>query len=91
MGNNVAKAFDRARVRRVLPERSVSSRVLIIGSEFRQNSPQMLFVDHDQMDSGKLGVPAAIGTSLASCDLQSLFTPHEVAIAITRRYYRLAL
>ena len=46
---NMAKAFDRARVRCVLPERSVSSRVIIIGGEFHQNSPQMLFVDHDQM------------------------------------------
>ena len=49
MCNNVTKVFNRARVRRVLPERSVSSRVIIIGVEFRQNSPQMLFVDHDQM------------------------------------------
>src|ERR1700681_4053570 len=45
----MAEAFDRTRVRCVLPERSVSSRVIIIGGEFRQNSPQMLFVDHDQM------------------------------------------
>src|ERR1700730_3829923 len=49
MCNNVAKMFNRPRVRCVLPERSVSSRVIIIGGEFRQNSPQMLFVDHDQM------------------------------------------
>jgi len=49
MCNNMADPFDRARVRCVLPERSVSSRVIIIGVEFRQNSPQMLFVDHDQM------------------------------------------
>ena len=49
MCNNMAKAFDRARARCVLPERRVSSRVIIIGDEFRQNSPQMLFVDHDQM------------------------------------------
>lgn len=52
MCNNVAKAFDRARVRCVLPERSVSSRVIIIGGKFRQNSLQMLFVDHDQMIGG---------------------------------------
>ena len=49
MCNNMADPFYRARVRCVLPERSVSSRVIIVGGEFRQNSPQMLFVDHDQM------------------------------------------
>jgi hypothetical protein len=49
MCNNMAKAFDRARVRCVLPERSVGSRVIIIGGKFRQNSTQMLFVDPDQM------------------------------------------
>src|SRR6202163_2741714 len=45
----MAEAFDRTRVRCVLPERNMSSRVIIISGEFRQNSPQMLFVDHDQM------------------------------------------
>jgi hypothetical protein len=38
MCNDMAEPFDRARVRCVLPERSVSSRVIIIGSEFRENS-----------------------------------------------------
>ena len=49
MCNNVSEPFDRARVRCVLPERNVSSRVIIIGSEFRENSPKVLLVDHDQM------------------------------------------
>ena len=51
MCNDMAEPFDRAGVRCVLPEGIVSSRVIIIGSEFRQNSPQMLFIDHDQMTS----------------------------------------
>jgi hypothetical protein len=66
MCNNMAKAFDRARVRCVLPERSVSSRVIIISGEFRQNSPQMLFVDHNQM----------IGT-LGRCRWCISATPHS--------------
>jgi hypothetical protein len=45
----MAKAFDRPRVRCVLPEENVSSRVIIIGSEFRENSPKVLLVDHDQI------------------------------------------
>src|ERR1700681_3823715 len=45
----MAEAFDRTRVRCVLPEGNVSSRVIIIGGEFRQNSPKVLLVDHDQM------------------------------------------
>jgi hypothetical protein len=49
MCNDTAEPFDGASVRCVLPERNVSSRVIIIGSEFRENSPQMLLVEHDQM------------------------------------------
>jgi hypothetical protein len=49
MCNDTAEPFDGARVRCVLPDRNVSSRVIIIGSEFRENSPQMLLVEHDRM------------------------------------------
>jgi hypothetical protein len=49
MCNDMAKVFDRARVRCVLPEGNVGSRVIIIGSEFRENSPKVLLVEHDQM------------------------------------------
>ena len=47
--NNISEQLDRACVVRVLPKRSVSSRVIIIGGEFRKNPPKLLFVDHDQM------------------------------------------
>jgi hypothetical protein len=49
MCNNMAKAFDRARVRCVLPEGNVSSRVIIVSGEFPENSPKVLLVGHDQM------------------------------------------
>ena len=42
MRHNVAEALNRARVRCVPPKRRVSSRVIIIGSEFRQDSPQAI-------------------------------------------------
>src|SRR5258708_7062344 len=51
MRNNVSEAFDRARVRRVLPERNVNSHAIIIGGIFRKNSSKVLCVDHDQMIS----------------------------------------
>ena len=49
MCNNISEAFDRARVGSIFGERNVSSHVIIIGREFRKNSPKVLFVDHDQM------------------------------------------
>jgi hypothetical protein len=48
MCNNISKSFDRTRVGRVLPERNVSSHVIIVSREFRKNSPKVIFVDHDQ-------------------------------------------
>ena len=51
MCNNISEALDRARVGSILRERNVSSHVIIIGREFRKNSPKVLFVDHDQMIS----------------------------------------
>src|SRR6266852_5477829 len=51
MCNNISEAFDRARVESIFRERNVSSHVIIIGREFRKNSPKVLFVDHDQMIS----------------------------------------
>ena len=49
MCDDVPEALDRAPVRRILSERNMRTPPIIIGGEFRQNSPQMLFVDHDQM------------------------------------------
>jgi hypothetical protein len=49
MRNGTAEALDRARVRCILPERNMSTRVIIIGREFRKDPPKVVFVDHDQM------------------------------------------
>ncbi len=51
MCNNISEAFDRARVGSIFREQNVSSHVIMIGREFRKNSPKVLFVDHDQMIS----------------------------------------
>ena len=51
MHDNVSEPLDRACAGRVLPERNVSSHFIIIGGIFRQNSPQVLCVEHDQMIS----------------------------------------
>jgi hypothetical protein len=51
MRNNVSGPHDWARVGRVLPERNVSSHVIIIGGIFRKNSSKVLCVEHNQMIS----------------------------------------
>jgi hypothetical protein len=51
MCNNISEPLDRACARRVLPERNVNSRFIIIGAVFRKNSPKVLFAEHDQMIS----------------------------------------
>ena len=51
MCNNVSEPLDRACVGRVLPERNVSSHVIIIGGVFRKNSSKVFCVKHDQMIS----------------------------------------
>jgi hypothetical protein len=51
MRNNVSEPLDLARVGCVLPERSVSTRFIIIGSVFGKNSPKVLGVENDQMIS----------------------------------------
>ncbi len=51
MRNNVSGPLDWARVGRVLPERNVSSHVIIIGGIFRKNSSKVLCVEHNQMIS----------------------------------------
>jgi hypothetical protein len=47
MRNNVSEPLDLARVGRVLPERNVSSNLIIIGGVVRENSSKMLCVEHD--------------------------------------------
>ena len=49
MCNNSAGALNRARVRCILPQRNMGTRVIIIGSEFRKDPPKVLRVEHDQM------------------------------------------
>jgi hypothetical protein len=49
MCNNSAGALNRARVRCILPQRNMGTRVIIIGSEFRKDPLKVIFVDHDQM------------------------------------------
>jgi hypothetical protein len=51
MCDDVSEALGRAPVRCILRERNVSSHVIIIGREFRKNSPKMLLVGHNQMIS----------------------------------------
>ena len=76
MRNDVSEPLDLARVGRVLPERNVSSHVIIIGGIFRKNSSKALCVEHDQMISalclqaiefaclvGVLGAPGLTGSS----------------------------
>jgi hypothetical protein len=48
MRDNVSEPLDRACGGRVLPERNVSSHLIIIGSVFRKNSPKVLCVEHDK-------------------------------------------
>jgi len=48
MRNNVSGPLDWARVGRVLPERNVSSHVIIIGGIFRKNSSKVLCVEHNR-------------------------------------------
>jgi len=47
--DDVTEALDRASVRDILRKRSVRTPLIIIGGEFRKNSPNVLFVEHDQM------------------------------------------
>ena len=49
MCNDVSETFDRAPVRGILSKRNVRTPLIIIGGEFRKNSPKVLFVEHDQM------------------------------------------
>ena len=49
MRDNLSEPFDRACAGRVLPKRNVSSHLVIVGSVFRKDSPQVLCVEHDQM------------------------------------------
>ena len=49
MGDDVSESVDRAPVRRILPERNMGTRRIIIVEEFCKDPPQMLFVEHDQM------------------------------------------
>ncbi len=54
MRNNVSGPLDWARVGRVLPERNVSSHVIIIGGIFRKNSSKVLCVEHNHKNSSKV-------------------------------------
>ena len=49
MCDNVSEGFDRASVRGILRKRNMRTPLIIIGGEFRKNSPKVLFVEHDQM------------------------------------------
>ena len=49
MCNDVSETFDRAPVRGILSKRNVRTPLIIIGGEFRKNSPKVLFVEHNQM------------------------------------------
>jgi hypothetical protein len=51
MRNNVSKPLDRACAARVLPERNMRSRLVIIGGVFRKDSAKVLRVERDQMIS----------------------------------------
>jgi hypothetical protein len=49
MCDDVSEALDRAPFRCILPERNMRTRLIVVGEELRKNSPQVLFVEHDQM------------------------------------------
>jgi hypothetical protein len=49
MGDNVSEPLDRARAGRILPECNVSPYLVVIGGVFRNNSPKVFCVGHDQM------------------------------------------
>ena len=49
MCNDISEALDRAPVRCILPERNMRTRPIIIGGEFREDSPQVILIEHDQM------------------------------------------
>jgi hypothetical protein len=49
MCDNVPEALDRAPVRRILSERNMRTPSIVIGGEFRNDPPKVLFVEHDQM------------------------------------------
>ena len=51
MRNNVSEPLDRACADRVLPERNMRSRLVIIGGVFRKDSSKMLRVECNQMIS----------------------------------------
>ena len=51
MCDDVPEAVDRAPVRRILSERNMRTPPIVIGGEFRKNSPKVFFVEHDQMIS----------------------------------------
>jgi hypothetical protein len=49
MCNDISEALDRAPVRCILPERNMRTRPIIISGEFREEPPQVILVEHDQM------------------------------------------
>ncbi len=49
MCDDVPEALDRAPIRCILAERNMRTPLTIIGGEFREDPPQVLFVEHDEM------------------------------------------
>jgi len=47
--NDVFEGLDGAPIRGILRKRNVRTPIVILGGEFRKNSPKVLFVEHDQM------------------------------------------
>jgi hypothetical protein len=49
MCNDISEALDRAPVRCILSERNMRTRPIIISGEFREDPPQVILVEHDQI------------------------------------------
>jgi hypothetical protein len=47
--DNVAEPFDGPSAGRILPERNVGPNLIVIGRVFREDSPKVLGVEHQQM------------------------------------------
>jgi hypothetical protein len=49
MRDNVSEPFDGPSAGRILTERNVGSNLIVIGRVFREDSPKVLSVEHQQM------------------------------------------
>jgi len=81
MRNNVSGPLDWARVGRVLPERNVSSHVIIIGGIFRKNSSKVLCVEHNQMISALASDRPDQAFSIVSADAGTGRVQYSIAFS----------